>query len=398
MQYNFNEVIERRNTNCMNTDGFRKYIFHADDSMQFPFRDDEFVRMWIADMEFSTPQVIIDAIKERADKRIFGYTKVFDPKYYEAFAAWCKKKYSWHFEKKHLLTSHGIIPALYELVEYITQPDEKVLILTPSYAYFMHAINFNHRKMVCSDMVNDHGYYTIDYEDLASKAADPKTTLMIFCNPHNPSGRVWSERELKRVAEICRTNNLALISDEIHCDLIRKGQQHIPMAKIMPDYDRIITCMAPSKTFNMAGLMFSNVIIPNDEIRSRWTDRHYDFENPLSIAAAQAAYEYGYDWLDALQDYLDNNFNFLKDYLAQNLPQAVYRIPEATYLAWVNVGAYLPADINLPEFFAFKAGVLLEGGNMFVQNSDSYIRLNLAMPRSMLKSGLDKIVQALISR
>lgn len=395
MKYNFNEIVDRRNTNAMNTDGFREYIFHADSSMKFPFEDDEFVRMWVADMEFATPDVIIDGMKARLDKRIFGYTKIFDPAYYEAFKSWTTTRYGWYCEKEHLVTSNGIIPALYELVDYITEPHEKVMIFTPSYAYFKHAIDFSQRKMVCSDLVENDLYYTIDFEDMENKAKDPDMKLLIFCNPHNPSGRVWKEEELKRVADICRRNDMYVISDEIHCDLLRNDQKHIPLAKIMPDYEKIITCMATSKTFNMAGLMISNIIIPDDKIRFKWNERHFSFDNPVSVAAAQAAYEKGQEWLMQLQDYLDQNLLFLRDFLQENLPKTRFRIPEATYLAWVDVSAYLPKETELPRFFAYEAGVLLEGGNMFVQNSDSFIRLNVAMPQTMLKMGLERIADVL---
>ena len=392
--YNFDEIIDRRNTNALNTDGFRSYIFHADDSMVFPYKDEEFIRMWVADMEFATPQVIIDAIKERLDKRIFGYTRVFSNDYYNAFVNWCKRRYGWSFEKEDLVMSNGIIPALYELVDYITEPDEKVLFLTPSYAYFKYAADFNNREAVCSDLINDEGYYEIDFEDFERKAADEKTTLFILCNPHNPSGRVWSEEELKRLGDICVKNDLWVISDEIHCDLLRVGKKHIPFAKLIPDYDKVVTCMAPSKTFNMAGLMISNVIIPNKELREIWKSRHYNFDNPLSVAGAQAAYEKGEPWLEELKVYLDKNFEFTREYLKENLPKANFRISEATYLAWVDLSAYFNKDEDLPMFFANEAGVLLEGGNMFVQNSDGFIRLNLACPKSTVAEGLKRICDA----
>ncbi|MGM0890572.1 MAG: MalY/PatB family protein [Bacillota bacterium] len=393
MKYNFDEIIDRKGTNAMNTDGFREYIFHASDDMVFPYTDDEFIRMWVADMEFATPPEIIQAVKDRLDKRIFGYTKVFDPNYYLTVANWTQRHYNWTFEKEHLVTSPGIIPALYELVEYICKPDEKVLIVTPSYAFFKHAVDYNHLELVSSVLVNQQGYYTINFDDIEAKAKDEKVSLCIFCNPHNPSGRVWTEEELKKFGDICLKNNVWIISDEIHCDLLRNGKVHTPLAKLFPQTDRIITCMAPSKTFNMAGLMFSNVIIPNEEIRAVWRARHYSFENPLSIAATQAAYQYGDEWLKELKNYLDDNFNFVKRYLDSHLPKAVFRIPEATYLAWVNISAYLPKEENLSLYFANNAGVLLEGGNMFVANSDGYIRLNLACPRSILEEGLKRICE-----
>ena len=393
MTTNFDEIIDRRNTNALNTDGFRQYIFKADKTMEFPYKDEEFIRMWVADMEFATPKVIIDAMKERLDRRIFGYTMIFSDDYYKAFSGWCQRRYDWIFQKDHLVTSNGIIPALYELVEYITKPDEKVLFLTPSYAYFKYAADHHHREWVASDLINEGGRYQIDFEDLEQKVADEKTTLLILCNPHNPTGRVWRSEELQRLGEICIRHNTWIISDEIHCDLLRNGQRHIPLAKLFPEYDRIITCMAPSKTFNLAGLMFSNIIIPDEGLRRVWKHRHYGFDNPLSIVAAQAAYEKGEPWLEELQVYLDENFTFTKEYLAEHLPKARFEISEATYLAWVDVSVYFDQAEDLPLFFANKAGVLLEGGNMFVQNSDRFIRLNLACPRSLLAEGLKRICQ-----
>lgn len=393
--YNFDEIIDRRDTNALNIEGFRSYIFHADETMTFPYKDEEFIRMWIADMEFATPDVVIDGIKERLNKRIFGYTRVFSNDYYEAFSDWCKKRYDWTFEKKDLVMSNGIIPALYELVDYICESDEKVLFLTPSYAYFKYAADFSHRQSVCSDLMYEDGYYSIDFEDFEKKASDPKTTLFIFCNPHNPTGRVWKEEELDKLSEIIEKHKLWVISDEIHCDLIRAGQKHIPLGKTMPEYKKLITCMAPSKTFNLAGLMISNIIIHDEKLKDIWLNRHYNFDNPLSIAAAQAAYEKGGEWLEELQIYLDENFRFTEEYFAANLPKARFRISEATYLAWVDLSAYFDKSEDLPLFFAYNAGVLLEGGNMFVQNSDSFIRLNLACPKATLAEGLKRINKAI---
>ncbi len=185
-----------------------------------------------------------------------------------------------------------------------------------------------------------------------------------------------------------------VISDEIHCDLLRTGQRHIPLGKVMPEYRRLVTCMAPSKTFNLASMMLSNIVIRDDGLRATWLEWHYHFDNPLSIAAAQAAYELGEPWVEELCAYLDDNFAFVGDYLSEHLPRARYRASEATYLAWVDLGDYFGPDDDLPRFFAYNAGVLLEGGNMFVQNSDGFIRLNLACPRAMLQEGMRRICDA----
>ncbi|WP_433745356.1 MalY/PatB family protein [Paenibacillus amylolyticus] len=396
MKYNFDEIIDRTGTNAMNTDGFRQYIFNATDDMTFPFKDEEFIRMWIADMEFATPPEVLDAVKERLERRIMGYSQVFDPAYYEAVSNWMKRYYDWFFPKEHLETSNGIIPALYELVEYICQSDEKVLIITPSYGFFKSAAEHNNLELVCSDMINEQGRYSIDFEDFEAKAKDEKVRVCIFCNPHNPSGRVWTTEELRRVGEICLRYNVWIISDEIHCDLLRTGIRHTPLAKLFPDTDRIITCMSPSKTFNMAGLMFSNVIIPNKALRDIWQTRHYGFKNPLSIAATQAAYETGDEWLKQLKGYLDANFACVEEYVKQHLPRAVFHIPDATYLAWIDISAYAPQNVSLPLFFAEQAGVLLEDGHMFVANGEGCIRLNLACPRSILQEGLRRISSVLV--
>ena len=401
MQYDFDEIIDRRNTNAMNTDGFRSYIFHAGPDMKFPYSDDEFIRMWVADMEFATPPEVCQAIKDRVDKRIFGYSQVFDPGYYEAFAGWCRKMYDWDFPKEQLVFSPGIIPALYELVGDLVAADEKVLITTPAYGFFKHAATYNNRTLVCSPLQNDNGWFSIDFADLEQKAADPKAKLLIWCNPHNPTGRMWTAEETARVGAIAEKHGLWLISDEIHCDLIRQGQKHIPTARVMPDYPKLITCMAASKTFNLAGLMFSNIIVRDAALRQQMAahDKTIGLVNPLSLAATQAAYELGGPWLQQLQVYLDGNFQFVADYLAANLPQAVFRIPESTYLAWLDVSRYFQETEDLPMFFANKAGVLLEGGDgMFVGNAAGYVRLNLAMPRAIIAKGLQRICEAINQR
>ena len=246
--------------------------------------------------------------------------------------------------------------------------------------------------------IDKNGYFTIDFDDFAKKAADPLVKLVLWCNPHNPSGRMWTEEELKRVAEIVEKHNLWLISDEIHCDIIRNGRKHIPMGKVMPDYGKLITCMSASKTFNMAGLMFSDIIIRDAQLRKIFCkrDKIVGFVNPLSVAAHQAAYEKCDEWLAEFKTYLDENFMFVKEYLAEHLPAAVFSVPEATYLAWVNLKGCLPDVADLPGFFANNAGVLLEGGNdLFVGNAEGYVRLNLAMPRSIIKTGLERMTEAI---
>ncbi len=395
MSYNFNEIIDRKNSNAISVDGFRDFILKDNPNAELSYEDDHLIKMWVADMQIASPEVVIRAIRNRLDGRIFGYTRIFDPAYYESFAAWAKARYNWHFKEDDLQISNGVVPALYELIDYICKPDEKILFVTPSYGPFKNAVEHNNREYVCSALANNDGYFTIDFSDFEAKASDEKTVLCIFCNPHNPTGRAWNEEELKKVGDICIRHNLWIISDEIHCDLLRVGRKHIPMAAVHPDYDRIITCMAASKTFNIAGLMISNIIIPNQALKETWQKRYSSLQNPLSVVAAQAAYTHGADWLDNLRVHLDDNFHFTANYLAENLPDAGFRIPEATYLAWIDLTSYLPDEDNLPLYFAKKAGVILEGGNMFVGNANGFIRLLMACPRSVLEEALRRISNAL---
>ncbi len=401
MKYNFDEIIDRQGTNALNTDGFRGYIFHAGPEKKFKFKDDEFIRMWVADMEFATPDVIRDAIEARLDRKILGYTLCYDQGYYDAFMGWCKNRYGWEFKQEELVFSPGVIPALYQLVEDLVAKDEKILTMTPAYGFFLHTAEYNQIELVQSPLLQDNGHFTIDFDDLEKKAADPKVTMLLLCNPHNPSGRVWTEEELNKIAEIVKKYNLWVISDEIHCDIVRTGLCHIPFGKIMPDYPKLITCMSASKTFNMAGLCFSDIIIRDPEERERFKsrDKMVGDLNPLSIEAHKAAYEKGEEWLTQMKTYLDDNFKYVKDFLDQYLPEAVFQIPEATYLAWVNIKPCLPEENDFPGFFANEAGVLLEGGNdLFVGNADGYIRLNLAMPRSLIETGMTRMRDAILKR
>lgn len=291
MNYNFDEIIDRRHTNALNTDGFRGYIFHAGPEKVFAFKDEEFVRMWVADMEFGVAPEILDALRARIDRRIFGYTGLYDDEYYHTFSNWCKDHYDWHFPKEQLCISPGIIPALYQLTEMLCTAGEKVLLNTPAYGYFLHAAEYAGVDVLTSPLHKTaDGTFAVDFEDFERKCADPACKLVFWCNPHNPTGRMWTEDELRQVAAIIEKYNLWVVSDEIHCDLIRCGRRHIPMAKVMGNYPKLITCMAPTKTFNMAGLAFSNIIIRDPALRARYQERDklFGMVNPMSLTAAQA--------------------------------------------------------------------------------------------------------------
>ena len=301
--------------------------------------------------------------------------------------------------KRRTLFFPGIIPALYQLAEILCTKNEKVLVNTPAYGYFVHAAEYSGLDVLLSPLKKDeHGVFRIDYENFEKKCASPECKLVFWCNPQNPTGRVWKEKELLRVAKIIEKYNLWVISDEIHCDLIRNGQTHIPMAKIMPYYPKLITCMAPTKTFNLAGVSFSNIMIRDAALRQTFQERDklFGMVNAMSLTAAKAAYDFATPWLLELRSYLDENFNYVRAFLKAHLPKAVMNDSEATYLAWVNLSEYLPDVYDLPAFFANEAGALLEGSNaLFVDNAEGYIRLNLAMPRSIIQTGLERIQDAI---
>ena len=398
MTYNFDEIIDRRSTNAMNVEGYKGYLFGDADTSDLE-EHDELIRMWVADMDFATPEVVLDAIRDRLDKKILGYTNIFGTDYYEAFMSWTERRFGYTFPQEHLVFSHGIVAGLIELVSYICDDDDKALIFTPSYGPFKMACDKNNIKTVYSPMINHNGYYEIDFEDVRQKVETENIKLCIFANPHNPTGRVWSEDELKQLGQIMVDNDVWIISDEIHCDIKRDGQTHVPFAKAVPDYDKIVTAMSQSKVFNIAGLMFSNLIIPNRRLLKTWKLHHFSSENPLSIVATQAAYEKGEDWLAAMNDYLDDNFKYLAQFLEQELPHAEFKIPEATYLAWVDLSYYIKAkhiDEPIAKYFIKHAGVIIEGQEQFVHNAEGHIRINIAVPREIMIKGLQKIKDALV--
>lgn len=390
MSWNFDRIIDRRNTQCLSIEACRG-------RMDIPYSDEEIVRMWVADMDFAAPDCVLQALHARVDHGIFGYTEMFGDALPQAFAAWCERMYGWRFPQEQLCTSHGIVPALFDLIRLRCKPGEKALFFTPSYGPFRRAAVDTGHEYVCSDLVRgEDGVFRIDFDDFAAKAADPAVTVCILCNPHNPTGRIWTDDELRRIGEICLENGLLILSDEIHCDLLRSGRTHTPLAKLFPDSERIVTCMAPSKTFNIAGLQFSTIVIPDPELRAAWKKTHTEGENPFSLTAAQAAYsDGGYAWLMALREYIDGNFAFTADYFAAHAPKVRFQIPESTYLAWVDVSAYTGPQTELRRLFAERAGVIVNDGSMFVRNAEGFLRLNLACPRAIVEKGLSRICRVL---
>lgn len=391
----FDQVINRNDTNALAVEGFADYLFKGNEEIKLSGDHTALISMWVADMAFASPPAATNAMIKRIAHPIFGYTMNFDDHYYNAFLNWTKRQYGWSFAKEELLISSGVIPALFDLIDQICGDDEKVLTFTPAYGYFKHAADHHDKELVtCALNVID-GDYFVDFEDLRIKTADPKAKLFFLCHPHNPTGRIWTDDELQLIGEICLANEVVIVSDEIHCDLLRNGKKHTPLAMIFPKSDQIITCMAPSKTFNLAGLMIANIIISNPKLRSMWKRRTQPFVNPISLAAAQGVYENGHEWLQSLRTYLDGNFRELDHELKKHLPKAIFQIPDATYLAWIDLSAYIPPSVNLTQLFLNEAGVILEGGEMFISDGGTRIRMNVACPRSKLKDAMKRVINVI---
>lgn len=394
-EFDFDKVVDRRRTNAMAVNGYDGYLFGDDEPVSFPCPIEEVISMWVADMAFESCPAAIDGIAERLEHRVFGYSAVFEDDLYNAFVEWCESHYGWRPTQEHLVTATGVVPALQDFVEYVLEEDECVMTLTPSYGMFAKTAEHHGRELVHVAMAkNETGVYDIDFDAFEATAQRREVKMFFLCHPQNPTGRVWSDDELTRMTEICLANDVLVISDEIHCDLLRTGLAHTPLAKLFPESDRIVTCMSVSKTFNLAGLGLAMIVIPNDELRTVWRDRTSPLVNPLSLAAAVGVLRNGEPWRLALLAYLDESFSALSGFLATELPDARFVVPDATYLAWVDLGSYVRPDVNLTRYFAETVGVLIEGDDMFVADGAGHIRINLACPQSTLLEGLGRLAPA----
>ncbi|MGI9616027.1 MAG: MalY/PatB family protein [Acidimicrobiales bacterium] len=397
MSFDFDRIIDRTHTNSIAVDGFRDYLLD-DPGLTLPRPDDEAIAMWVADMAFGTAPVALDAMQDRLDHPIFGYTMSLDSEFGNAFRGWCRRRYGWMPDHEHHLPAPGVVPALYSLIELALEPGDNVVVHTPAYEPFESAVTSRGCELVTSQLTRGaDGGITTDLDQLAAAFADPAVRMFILCHPHNPTGHAWTDDELRAMAELCFTNGVLIVSDEIHCDLLRGGRRHTPLAKLYPNSDQIVTCMSSSKTFNLAGHGLANVIIPNDELRARWQDRYFPVVNPISLAAATAVFTHGDEWLEQLKAYLDANFALVAQMLADRLPAATFQVPTATYLAWIDLGAYVPTGLNLTSYFAERCGVLVEGGEKFVADGGECIRLNLACPRSQVEEALTRIIEATLA-
>ena len=380
MPYNFDESVNRRNTH----------------SLKWDVKEQE-LPMWVADMDFQTAPEIQEAIRERAAHGVFGYS-IVPEEWYQAYMDWWEKRHHFSMEKEWLVFCTGVVPAISSMVRKLTTAGENVLVQTPVYNIFFNSIVNNGRNIVESPLRYDGNTYQMDFEDLERKLSDPQTTLMILCNPHNPVGRIWSREELKQVGELCRKYHVTVISDEIHCDLTSPDQEYIPFASVSENCKNTsITCMAPTKAFNLAGLQTAAVAVPNPNLRHKvWRGLNTDEvaePNSFAVEAAVAAFTKGEAWLDSLREYIQENKNFVENFLKKEDLHIRLVPSQATYLLWLDCRDMHGCAAEFTQYLRKHTGLYLSEGQQYGENGSSFIRMNIACSRSRLEDGLKRLAE-----
>ncbi len=387
MQYDFDTVIDRRPTHCLKWDVAEGEL-----------------PMWVADMDFATAPEVRQAIGERAAHGIFGYQDVPE-EWYQAYQDWWKRRHGLALEKDWLIFCTGVVPAISSMVRKLTTQAEKVVIQTPVYNIFFNSILNNGRQVLESPLRYDGERYEIDFADLEAKLADPQTSLMILCNPHNPTGKIWSRGELARIGELCVRWHVTVISDEIHCDLTDPGHAYVPFASVSEQCRSCsVTCIAPTKTFNLAGLQTAAVAVPDETLRHKvWRGLNTDEAaepNAFAAVAAAAAFNRGEAWLEELRTYLFENKRTVREFVKKELPQLHVTPSEATYLLWLDCGAAIDGlgltdAAELAALIRRRTGLYLSEGGQFGGNGNRFLRMNAACPRTVLLDGLGRLKKAL---
>ncbi|MDL2278598.1 pyridoxal phosphate-dependent aminotransferase [Parabacteroides sp. OttesenSCG-928-G07] len=380
MNCNFDKITPRRNSNSYKWD---------------TAKEDDVLPMWVADMDFCTAPAVIHALEKRVRHGIFGYTKV-SAAYFDATISWFERRHNFHLQRDWLLFTSGVVPALSAIIKALTMPGDKVVVQTPVYNCFFSSIRNDQCEMVANELIYENGTYRIDFDDLEQKTADPKVKLMLLCNPHNPVGRVWKKEELQRIGEICLRNHVRVVSDEIHCDLVYEGHTHIPFASLSEEFlQNSVTCIAPTKTFNLAGIQVANIVAADKEIREK-IDKALNVNevceiNAFAIEALIAAYNEGEEWLEELKIYLYDNYKILSDFFKQYLPHLPVLPLEATYLVWVDCSALKQTSKELAQTLLEKEKLWINEGTMYGESGEGFIRINIATQRENLIRGLKKI-------
>jgi cystathionine beta-lyase len=384
----FDEIIDRTQTDSVKW-SVNEHLFGRKDVLS----------MWVADMDFRAPEVVVQALVARAQHGIYGYAARPDS-YYQAVIDWLEKRHAWKTERAWQITTPGVVPALSMAILAYTQPGDKIVIQPPVYHPFKRVVENNGRRVVENDLIDDDGYYRIDFEKLDRQLADPRVRMLIFCSPHNPVGRVWTPEELTRLGEICLKHNVLVISDEIHSDLVFSWAKHTPYASLSPEMaQNSVTLLAPSKTFNLAGLYTSIALIPNPRLNAQFCQTLENLgtggSSVFGMAGLETAYRYGEEWLEELLDYLEGNLTFLEEFIRKRIPQIKVRKPEGTYLVWLDCRALDLNRADLRHFFIHQAGLGLDEGAVFGTPGEGFMRMNTACPRATLAQALEQLAQAL---
>ena len=391
--YNFDKIINRKGTNCL------KYDYAVERG-----KPADVLPLWVADMDFTVSEEITKSLHAAVDHGIYGYTQPKDA-YYNAITNWMEKNHNWKTKREWIMKTPGVVFALGAAVKAFTKPGDAVLIQNPVYYPFTNIIRDNDRRVIDNTLVYEKrvtegkSQYSIDYEDFERKIVQENIKLFILCNPHNPVGRVWNREELQYLGEICLRHHVIVVSDEIHNDFVYPGFEHTVFANVDPRFAEFtVTCTAPSKTFNLAGLQISNIFISNETLREAFQKEidktGYDEPNALGAVACEAAYRGGQEWLDQLRAYLLENLNFLRTYLQEKIPQIHLVEPEGTYLVWLDCSELGISGKELDQFIVEKAGLWLDSGAMFGPSGSDFQRVNIACPRATLELALDKLKAA----
>ena len=360
--------------------------------------EEQVLPMWVADMDFTTAPAITAALSKRAAHGVFGYARATEG-YLNAVCGWMRRRQGWEVKPDWVVPAPGVVAALHLIVRRFSQPGDRILIQRPVYHPFGFAAETNDRELSVNELRLRAGRYEMDFDDLADRARDPRTTVALLCSPHNPVGRVWTRLELQRFAEICVKNDVLIVADEIHADLTLPGNQFIPFADIgSPYFDRVIICTAASKAFNLAGLKSSNLIIGNDSLRAEFNQEMRSCgiygSDLFGLVATEAAYTQGAAWLDAAREYIKANFEHLDAYLKARVPRLKLVVPEATYLAWIDCRELGLDSGELAALFFDKARIYLDEGDVFGSAGEGFVRINVACPRALLERALARIERA----
>ena len=390
MKNNFDEIVNRRNTYSIKWDG-GNLLKQIGLTKRY---DEETIPLFTADMDLPVPQSLVDALHKTVDNRIYGYS-IFPDEYYEAIQYWFKKRHNWEIDRKSIVYSPGTVHAINMAVRAYTEPGDGIIIQRPVYPPFTSAIQDNGRVVVNNALKRDeNNIYSIDFEDFEMKAREESTKMFILCNPHNPTGRIFTPDELKRLYDICKKYDVLIVADEIHGDLIRCDQQFTPIAMVADDSELLITCTAINKTFNVAGLHCTNLIIPNGKLRNRLIKTMGNqLASPFTIAALIAVYTEGEEWLEELKEYIDGTMKMVKEFLEEHMPKVKVQIPEGTYIMWMDFSGYGITPEEVHERIYHRANVILEDGSKFGEEGNTFQRICIPSPRPIIKEAIERIAR-----